>query len=269
MGSFYQRDDEQRMETQHDNLGIAPVAPLATGSSQVNVGSTERIISATAGALLTTLGLRQGSLLVTLLGGYVLYRGATGYCPISTVIGRDTSDADSQPEPLEITGMVTVNKPRPEVYQFWRQLENLPLFMRHLKRVTQLDNRRSHWEAQVASSNPVAQTLGQIAWDAEILDEDENNRLIWRSVPGASWDNAGEVRFLDTPGGNGTDVIATIRFTPPAGQLGEVVAGWFYTTLREMITKDIQGFKHYMETGEGLSDELPLQESEVGGLGIS
>ena len=47
-----------------------------------------------------------------------------------------------------ISRSVTVNCPREQVYQFWRDLENLPRFMQHLEAVTATGNRRSHWIAK-------------------------------------------------------------------------------------------------------------------------
>ena len=49
---------------------------------------------------------------------------------------------------IEIERSVTVNKPRDEVYAFWRDLSNLPRFMRHLESVTELGDGRSHWVAK-------------------------------------------------------------------------------------------------------------------------
>jgi hypothetical protein len=42
---------------------------------------------------------------------------------------------------------ITIGREPGEVYGFWRRLENLPRFMRHLETVTEQDARRSHWVA--------------------------------------------------------------------------------------------------------------------------
>jgi uncharacterized membrane protein len=51
------------------------------------------------------------------------------------------------------------------VYAFWRRLENLPLFMKHLSNVTEIDAKHSHWEAVVPGN------IGKIKWNAEIVKE--------------------------------------------------------------------------------------------------
>lgn len=239
-------------------LDIAPVDPIPSGSSKINVGQNERWLSVGAGALLTTVGLRQGGLggvLLAVLGGSLVVRGASGYCPVNNAIGRDTSGNKTETDVLEISESVTINKPREEVYQFWRQLENLPQFMRHLEEVKQLDSRRSHWKARLDSQSPAAKALPKIEWDAEIVEEQENSRLVWRSVPGATVDNSGEVRFVDAPGGRGTELHATIKYRPPQGIVGEALMAMFNPAFKRMIKEDIKRFKQLMETGEVLSNE--------------
>ncbi|GAA4408673.1 SRPBCC family protein [Nibrella viscosa] len=213
------------------------------------MGDTERIISAAGGAVMTAIGVQRGGLggtLLAILGGSLIFRGVSGYCPVNEAVGRDSSTSDQGAEPLEISRSVTINKPREEVYQFWRQLENLPMFMHHLERVTQLDNKRSHWEAKPVN----VPGLTALAWDAEIVEEEENSRIVWKSVPGATVDNAGEVRFTDAPNNRGTEVHATIRYQPPAGALGSAVAKLFNPVFKDMVREDIRRFKYYLETGD-------------------
>lgn len=194
---------------------------------------------------MTYLGVRRpsvGGLALALLGGSLVYRGATGYCPINEAVGRDTTSGQSKG--LQIARSVTINKPRAEVYAFWRQLENLPQFMKHLSQVTQLDQQRSHWEARIPGD------MGTLKWDAIIVDEVATERIAWQSVPGATVDNAGEVFFKDAPGNRGTEVHATISYRPPAGELGKAAAKLFNGVFEQMIKEDIRRFKRLLETGE-------------------
>lgn len=234
-------------------LGIGELEPDNTGSSQVNIGAGERILSVAGGALLLSSGLRRqslGGLVTAALGGYLFYRGASGNCLINSAIGRNTTDStDTTKALIEITKSLTVNKPREEVYAYWRQLENLPRFMYHLKEVRQLDDKRSHWVAQLAD-NKLASALGTVEWEAQIITEVENEQLVWKSVDDAKIDNAGEVRFLDAPNGQGTEVHAVIQYRPPAGQLGGAIMKLFNPAFEQMIKQDLRRFKQLMETGE-------------------
>ena len=65
---------------------------------------------------------------------------------------------------VRVSKSVTIRRPREAVYEFWRQLENLPLFIFHLQAVRSTGHGRSHWVAKA----PAAQ---QVEWDAEIVDE--------------------------------------------------------------------------------------------------
>lgn len=235
-------------------LRKTPVDPIPSGSSRINVGKNERWLSMGGGALLTTIGLRRGGIggaLLAAIGGAIAFRGATGYCPINNAIGRDTSDDKTETGVMEISQYVTVNKPREEVYQYWRQLENLPRFMHHLERVTTQDSKRSHWVARLDVANPTAQSLSKIEWDAEITEEDTNNRLMWRSVPGASVDNSGEVQFTDAPNNAGTIVQVIIKYRAPEGLVGEALAKVFNPLFKKMVTDDIKRFKQLLETETG------------------
>ena len=231
-----------------------PTPPSST-SSQLNVGNTERIASLAGGALLTYLGLRKsslGRLGLAATGGALLYRGLTGHCPANEQLGRNTAESNQNTGPIEIETNLTVDRPREEVYAFWRQLDNLPRFMRHLSEVQDLGDGRSHW---VAAATP---GTVQIEWDAEIQAEEDGRRLAWRSVEGAAIDNAGEVRFEDAPGDRGTEVYARIMYRPPGGVVGESAAALLNPAFREMVKEDIRRFKHVME-----AEEIPSADSHA------
>lgn len=220
------------------------VRPHASGSSQINIGHDERIASAAVGAALTLIALRGGRLWLALSGGYLLYRGLSGNCRINSMLNRNTAGKQTEDKPLTVTDVVTVNKPREEVYSYWRKLENLPLFMHHLEEVKQLDSKRSHWKAKVPGG------LVNIAWDAEILQEETNQRIMWRSVAGADVDNSGEVVFTDAPNNRGTEVKTTITYRPPAGALGLAVSKLFNPAFEKMVKEDLLRFKSVLETGD-------------------
>jgi len=79
--------------------------------------------------------------------------------------------------------------PIADVYGFWRRLENLPRFMAHLDAVTEdADAGRSHWVA----AGPAGL---RVEWDAEIINEVENQTLGWRSLPGSDVVTAGSVQY--------------------------------------------------------------------------
>lgn len=146
-------------------------------------------------------------------------------------------------EGVRVDKAITIERPVSEVYAFWRQLENLPRFMRHLESVTEKDNLHSHW---------VVKTLGgkQLEWDSEIIEQRENEMISWRSAPGADVDNAGSVWFTPVPGGNGAVVRIEMKYVPPGGKAGAIVSKMFGQDADSEIADDLNRLKKLLETGQ-------------------
>ncbi|HEV7869179.1 MAG TPA: SRPBCC family protein [Chthoniobacteraceae bacterium] len=213
----------------------------------INVSEPERTFSVYAGAVLALVGLARrsvGGLLLAALGGGLLYRGSTGHCDVYEALGinsRALNDAAGVPgnKGIKVVRTVTINRPRPEVYQFWRKLENLPAFMNHVERVETFDERRSHWKVKGPAGSSVE-------WDAEIINEHENELLAWQSLPGAEVQNAGSVWFEDAAGG-GTRVKVALEFNPPGGAAGALVAKLFGEAPEQQMDEDLGKLKQHLE----------------------
>lgn len=148
---------------------------------------------------------------------------------------------------IEVKQQVTIDKPAEELFRFWRNFENLPQFMRHLESVTVQDNTRSHWVAKAP--------LGSVEWDAEIVEEQPNQRIVWRSAEHAEVVNAGSVLFLPGPTGRGTEVYVMLEYAPPAGVVGATVAKLFGEEPNQQVKEDLLRFKQLMEAGEIATNE--------------
>lgn len=137
---------------------------------------------------------------------------------------------------------VTINRPRAELYAYWRDFTRLPTFMENVVSVTTLDERRSHWVVKA----PAGKT---VEWVAAITDERDGEMIAWASEEGADVPNSGRVDFRDA-GSRGTVVTATILYDPPAGFVGKVVAKLFQREPAIQARRDLRRFKQLMETGE-------------------
>ena len=144
---------------------------------------------------------------------------------------------------IRTTRSITVGKTIAEVYNFWKNFENFPQFMRHLESVTVTGEGRSHWVAKA----PAGKT---VEWDAETIEDVENERISWRSTEGADIYNAGTVEFKPAPGGRGTEVRVELEYDPPFGKLGSKVAMLFREEPGQQIHDDLRHFKQVMEVGE-------------------
>jgi uncharacterized membrane protein len=145
--------------------------------------------------------------------------------------------------PLHTMMSVSVNKPREELYRYWRDLANLPRIMPHLESVTVLDDTRSLWVARAPGGV-------NVEWEADLIDDAPGQRLAWRSTEGSNVYNAGSVRFDPAPRGRGTLVTVELLYDPPGGPLGATVAKLFGKDAGQQVSADLRAFKQLMETGE-------------------
>ncbi|MBP8001070.1 MAG: DUF2892 domain-containing protein [Chloroflexi bacterium] len=214
----------------------------------LNVGLSERWLSGIAGFGLTAYGISRASLKGLILavgGGYLMYRGISGYCPAYAAANLNTFTG-STPGEIKVKATITINKPVSEVYTYWRHLENLPTFMKHLTAVTVKDDKHSHWSIKAAAGL-------MLEWDAEIIAEQENQLLAWRSLPGATITNMGLIYFKEAPGGRGTEVKIHISYNLPGGIVGELVTPLLNKVASKQIKDDLRYFKQLLETGEAVS----------------
>lgn len=144
---------------------------------------------------------------------------------------------------------VIINSQPEKLYRFWHDFENLPRIMPHLEAVQVLSPTQSHWIAKAPAGI-------KVEWDAEIVREQKNELIAWRSLPGAEVVNAGTVRFLRFAEGQ-TEVRVSIVYEPPGGQAGVLLARLFGEEPGQHIEEDLQRFKQLMESAEGtMSNEL-------------
>ncbi|MCE5267901.1 MAG: SRPBCC family protein [Planctomycetaceae bacterium] len=143
---------------------------------------------------------------------------------------------------------ITVNASPETAYQFWRCLQNLPRFMRHVELVRPEGERRSHWVV----SGPGGLRL---EWDAELTDDQPNRLLAWRSLPGSPVRHVGSVEFERAPGERGTVVRAEVEYAPPAGRLGSKIATLLGRDPSQELREDLRRFKQLLETGEIITTE--------------
>jgi uncharacterized membrane protein len=136
-----------------------------------------------------------------------------------------------------------IDRPREELYQFWRDFENLPRFMQHLESVKVTGANRSHWIAKGPGGK-------KVEWDAELTEDRPNELISWRSVDGSELAHAGSVRFESAAGGRGTIVRVDLRYHPPAGLVGVGIAKLLGRAPDQEIQRDLRQLKQMLEAGE-------------------
>jgi uncharacterized membrane protein len=219
----------------------------------VSVRQLENWTALSSGTLLLLFGATRRDrvgVCAALASAPLLYRGLTGEWPIVNGRRTDTRTALRGNRGLRVREAIRVEVPREEVYRFWRRLDNLPHFMAHLDSVTEsADRLRSRWVARGPGGVSVA-------WDAEIINEVENEVLAWRSLPDSDIVTAGSVNFDRARGGRATEVVVNLQYTPPAGRGGAALAWLFGRAPSQAIREDMRRFKQLLEAGE-LAQAVP------------
>ena len=172
------------------------------------------------------------------------------YAALRTTRDGSTGRHANAPRHRMLRAAVTVQREPQDVYQFWRELENLPSFMYHLKSVTAESAERSRWVANA----PVGQ---QVQWEAQIIEDQPGTRIAWESLPGSAVQNSGSVDFAAAPAG-GTEVHVTIGYHIPGGVLGKAAATVLGESPEQQVNDDLRRLKQLLETGQVLrSDGSP------------
>lgn len=238
-GNYYSQQEAERLATIKRNENRNSLIP----GLETNVGLLERILMVAAGSYLMydALSSKKKKVGQTIAAGGMLARGVSGYCPIYDA----TSDHGGKLKSanVNIRTSVTINKPVSEVYAFWRKLENLPKFMKHLESVSEINKVTSEWKAKGPAG------IGSLTWKSQILMDEKDKMLSWHSLPESTIDNAGKIYFKDL-GQDRTELDITISYHAPLGVAGETAAKWLNPLFERMVKKDIESLKSYLETGD-------------------
>jgi uncharacterized membrane protein len=222
------------------------MAAIREKSKEINAADVEHLGALLVGGVLLAKGLhRKGPIgaLLGLAGMGMLYRGQQGYrrlydligvalprCP--TGVGRNN---------VRVEARIVINRPRSEVYRIWRHLSNLPVFMDHLLSVHEIDDVHSLWAARAPAGMV-------IKWEAEIINDIEDELIAWQSLEGSGVDSVGSIHFSDV-NHRATLLHLVFRYDPPADMLGVIVAKLFRNDPQRQIESDLRRFKRILELG--------------------
>jgi uncharacterized membrane protein len=209
----------------------------------------ERWATAIGGAALVVWGAKKLSRERHPVGALLATTGAS-------LIWRSTRETRARLGGVRGTGVeesVAINRGADELFEFWRNLELLPMVMPQLASVEIVGHRRSHWIAKGPAG-------WRTEWYADIINEIPNQLLAWRTVEGSELVSAGSVHFEHGPVGRGTVVRVKLQYDPPGGRLGAAFAWAFGDDPSHVIREGLRRFKQLMETGE-----IPTTEGQPRG----
>jgi uncharacterized membrane protein len=148
----------------------------------------------------------------------------------------------SRREPTAWTTLLVNCKPQ-DAYRLWKDLDELPQFMRRLEAITVLDKNRSRWVAL----GPMGR---RITWDAELVADRENEYIEWRSLPGSEVQVNLRVGFLKAPADRGTLISAIMEFRQSSAPGSAALARFLSKGAHFAMRQDLRRLEALMETGE-------------------
>ena len=211
---------------------VMDLALLATGLRSTNTRRGRAAASLAAVAGITALDF-LAAVQLTRGAGRAAFRRA----------GRELLTGATGQADFYLEKSVVINKPPEECYRFWRNLENLPRFLKRVESVRPIDERRSHWVAK----GPAAT---KVEWESEITEDRPNEKLTWRTLDGTDVTHAGSVIFERAPGGRGTVVRVSMHYSPAGGRFTARLSTVLGDDPHMTVKEDLRRFKQVLEAGE-------------------
>jgi len=144
---------------------------------------------------------------------------------------------------IHATGCTTIMRSANDLYQAWRNLEDLPRFIDHLHSVEQISPTVSRW----VTKGPFGQ---EATWEAEIIDDRPGERIVWRTRPGSNVESAGTISFDPLSPDRGTIVRVSLEYLPPGGKVVAAFGKMTGDDAQGQVRNALHRFRQVMETGE-------------------
>ncbi|HJQ14014.1 MAG TPA: SRPBCC family protein [Anaerolineales bacterium] len=208
-----------------------------------------RLLSSVGGSLLTLYGLTRRGVAKPVLSTAGLVLTARGVTNLDT---RSLLGMSGGENGIRVNKAINIFAPIDEVYQFWRNFENFPLFMNHVKEIS-TQGEVSNWKV----AGPVGSTA---EFQSRVTQDIPNDLIAWETLPDSQVRSAGFVRFDENRDGS-TRVTVQMTYTPPAGVAGHAVAQLFGVDPRQAMHDDLIRLKTLLEEGKTSTDETKVEYS--------
>jgi uncharacterized membrane protein len=219
---------------------------------QENWAPSTRFLVGIAGGLMVLGAIGKRNVLSNatgIIGGALLVRS------ISNMRMRQLLGATGR-RAIDIQKTIHVAAPVEEVYRLWRNQQNFPRFMSHVKNVEPAGEGRYRWTVSGPGGLPVS-------WNAIVTREIPNRLLAWKSEPGSIVGSAGIVRF--DRDAYGTRVHIRMSYNPPGGAIGHAVAALFGADPKHAMDEDLVRLKSLLEVGKTRVEGAQVRREEIAG----
>lgn len=210
-----------------------------------------RIAAGVLGGAFLVQGLRRrglGGLAMALAGGWMLARAldrSPGKRAVEAASGTlsGLSDRAGGGEDTAISRTITIDEPAEDLYETWRDPDQLARIVGHFADVTATDEDLLRWTVEA----PGGRT---ISWDTRIVQAEPGEFLRWETPGDAMVPSEGELRFRPAPGDQGTEVELALDVDPPGGVAGAVAMDRLDVLPEAVVGVALDRFKSLAETGE-------------------
>lgn len=227
----------------------SPQRQMRPDWQQQNWSPATRLLSSVGGSLLTLYGLTRRGVAKPVLSTAGLVLTARGMTNLDT---RSLLGLSSGENGIRVNKAINIFAPVDEVYQFWRNFENFPLFMNHVKEITTRDD-VSDWKV----AGPAGST---VEFQSRVTQDIPNDLIAWETLPDSQVRSVGFVRFDENRDGS-TRVTVQMTYLPPAGVAGHAVAQLFGVDPRQAMHEDLIRLKTLLEEGKTSTDETKVEYS--------
>jgi uncharacterized membrane protein len=135
---------------------------------------------------------------------------------------------------------IRIERPVEDVFDFWRDLTNLPRFMAYVERIDLRGDGVSHWVIK----GPGGVTL---EWDARSIHELRPHLIAWESIGSPDVVSAGSVKFTPLAAAV-TNVDVRLQYDPPAGKVGAGMAKLVGLSPATVLRDDLRRLKILLES---------------------
>jgi uncharacterized membrane protein len=218
-----------------------------TNPMQRNWSPATRLLSSVGGSLLTLYGLTRKGVAKPVLSTAGLVLTARGVTNKDT---RSLLGLSGGENGIRVNKTINIFAPIDVVYHFWRNFENFPLFMNHVKEIS-VQNDVSSWKV----AGPVGST---VEFKSRVTQDIPNDVISWETLPDSQVYSSGFVRFDENRDGS-TRVTVQMAYIPPAGVAGHAVAQLFGVDPRQAMHEDLIRLKTLLEEGKTSTDETRVE----------
>jgi uncharacterized membrane protein len=199
---------------------------------------TARLLTGVAGSVALMSGLERRDVFGATIAasGFMLLMRALTNMEMSRLFGVGAGS-----EAIHIQKTIRINAPIKMVFDFFSDYENFPRFMRNVREIRKIDDKRSHWVV----SGPAG---ANVEWDSILTSNIPEKVLAWKTESGSVVQHAGILRFQPNPDGS-TTVDIKLSYNPVAGGLGHLVASVFGSDPKTLMDDELMRMKSFIETG--------------------